>query len=197
MGISIKTADVVVNDGLVTDLIGALPAPNHGEKTVITLTHNFDANEASDAPWIARVAKYAAQLEIAQKDLADAQEIGDKALEADASNEIKRITIGMMGCHDTAFGIATRVDGKTTYSKGSFLDRVVKAVNELNKRTVWLAGDVVSVNHVDVPNHRVNVVRQAKSMKRTRVMRPTLASEAAKYDADLAKYDASNETSAE
>jgi len=174
MAIQVKVSDVTVSDGLLDMLMSNLSAPAKGELTVVDVSLAFDAGDPSDAKWIAMESQANAALEQAQSDHADAVEIDDKAMIAACDQRIRQLTIAKDALYDNAFGYYVRTNGKATVLKGSLLDRVSNAVNEMNKR-IAATGDSVTVRKVDVQAHTLKVVRSATA-KRTRVLRPTLAS---------------------
>lgn len=184
MAITIRKADVAVADGLVTQLIEMLPAPAKGELTVADVTLAFDPDDPADVPWIARASKIDAALASAQQDHAEAVAMDDAGAIAASDTLIRNLTVARMALYDNAFGYYARDKGKATVLKGSLLDRVINAVKNLNGRTAWLAGDSITVRAVDLEKHTLKVVRQPYA-KRTRVLRPTLASIAEQIDAKI------------
>ena len=173
MSYQVKVSDVVVSDGLVAMLQENLPSPDKGAKSVVDVGLTFDPSDPADAKWIKAESQIDTALDSAMSAHADAVELDDKPSMAAQDTIIRNLTNAKSALYDNAFGYYTRANGKQTLLKGSLLDRVVLAVNEMNKR-IEATGDSVRVIAINQEQHTMKVVREAKA-KRTRVLRPHLA----------------------
>jgi len=182
MGYAIKTAETVVNDALTQMLVDALVQPEQGERTVQTLEYSLDPEIPADMALLSRINPLRDALAVAEKDYADAIEIGDKEASNSASQAVIKISAAIDGYLASGFGYMTRANGKDVVLKGSFLDQVFKSVKTLNTRAVWLKGDTILVNGIDYKTLKLNVVRQSKAITRTKHARPTQAAVLAEMD---------------
>lgn len=186
MAFTIKKTEMIVNDALTQMLVDALVQPEQGERTVQTLEYSLDPEIPADMVLLSRIDPLREALATAEKDYADAIELDDKTAAASASGAVIRITAAIDGYLANGFGFMVRAGGKDVVLKGSFLDQVIAAVKTLNARAVWLRGDTILVNAIDLKAMKLNVVRQSRLITRTKHARPT-------QSAGLAELDRRNE----
>lgn len=173
MGISITKSEVLAKDQTADMLIQMFATA--GDSLDLNLT--FDMDDPKEA-------KIAKQIEKAETMLADAQATREQAYidsddvtVASADSQILALTNMINRSKDSVFGyfVKDAATGTLGHLKGSMLDKIDKALIDLNKRTAWLGGKSVRVIKVDNVNHVVTVARVDKKVK-TRQMRPTVES---------------------
>lgn len=185
MGIVVKERDVTKANPIVQFILdGLADSPDHGTESTLPLSYVFDPNDADDKPWLERLAPWETMLASTQDAYATAKAADDKAAMLAADNAIKSITATIRAYRDAAFGRYERTNGKETVIKGSFLDRVVSAINDVNERREFLHGDVITLpkREIDYDDYSVVIVRKAAEMKRTRVLRPKMDSVVSSLD---------------
>ena len=186
MGISFVKAEVVGQDLLADQFVQIF-----AETDVIDVNLTFDLDDPKDA-------KIAKQIEMAETMLADAESDYETAKAENDESTMDRATAQIVAMSnlvtrykDTAFGYYKRTDGKETVLKGSLLDRVLKAVTDLNKRTSWLGGKSIRINSVDKDRHTLKLVRSDKKV-RTRTLRPSMESIVSQIDAAFPTIETDN-----
>ena len=187
MAITLKAADVVAVDSTAMMILEGLK-----QSKIITLKAAFDPGDVADQKWVVRENAAKLALDNAQTDYETASTDADKEA---ANASIKAASMMLTRIYDSYFGYFVRDNGKETILKGSMRDKVNTAVKAINANPpAWLGADVVYVNKVNLDEHSLHVERAPKGSKRTRVLRPQLASIEDNIDAMLEKVDESDST---
>lgn len=173
MGILISKADVSATDQTADQLVQMFATLGD----TLTLNHTFDMDDPKERGTAERIVKAEKMLAEAQESREQGELDHDDVAIATADSQILAMTNFINAAKDKAFGyfVKDSVTGALGYLKGSMLDKIDKALIDLNKRTDWLGGKSVRKISVDDVNHRIVVARVDKKV-RTRTMRPTMDS---------------------